>query len=94
MLSYSCVARNDYSNDTVIAYAISNLDLAVYVPNSSVINYSFTTTTQNNVAIVEFTPQVGGTYTIRIYTTLATAIGKNTYFRVHDVFNDYNGGIK
>lgn len=74
-------ATNDHSNETVITYAIPNLDLAVCTPNSSVANYS-STTTQSNVEIVEFIPQVAGTYIIRIYTISGTAAGKNIYFGV------------
>ncbi len=44
--------------------AISNLDLYVYAPNGTLVASS--TTTRGNVEIVQFTPTVSGTYTIKV----------------------------
>ena len=78
-----CIGTHTAGN-TVIA-AIPNLDLAICPPNST-IPIVVSATTFNNVEIVEFTPQIAGTYTIKVIQT--TPSTDTTYWGVAwNIFN-------
>ncbi len=66
--------HNDPSNYTETA--LNNLDLKIYAPNGTLVGQS--TTTNNNVEIVDFVPSQTGTYTIRIE-RIGTAYGTIYY---------------
>lgn len=69
------VASGD-SHDTVTSGNITNLNIQVRDPNGNVVGAS--TTTNNNVEIVDFVPSITGTYTITV--TRADASNETVYY--------------
>ena len=51
--------------DSTNVYTLADLDLSIYTPNGALMSYS-SQTTNNNLEIIEFTPTIAGTYTVRI----------------------------
>lgn len=72
-----CVGTHTSGNITTAT--IPNLDLAIYAPNSTMPLVT-SGTTFNNIEIVEFTPPVAGTYTIKVINT--TPSTDNVYWGV------------
>ena len=82
-LAYSVpvIIGTDHSSLNVTTYPMPDLNLMVYSPNSAFPSW-ISATTNNNVEIVEFIPQVSGTYTIKITSSDTANYNNDIYFGV------------
>ena len=71
----------NHEEESTISYTIPNLDLSVFTPNTTVASW-ISATTNNNIEIVEFIPQVAGTYTIKVASTSEIESGNWIYYGV------------
>lgn len=68
-------AVRNHTSENFEAYTIPNLDLRIYAPGNSTASYISGSANNNNVEIIEFTPEIAGSYTIEV----ATISGTDSY---------------
>lgn len=75
-------AVRNHTSENFEAYTIPNLDLRIYAPGNSTASYISGSANNNNVEIIEFTPEIAGSYTIEVATISGTDSTENIYFGV------------